>query len=71
MPDEKKPRSRAWDRSQKGADYRNAYGKDHYERIEILVPIGTKDRIKAYADRNGLTVTQYIMRLIHDKEGTE
>ena len=30
--------------------YRNDYNKTHYERINVLVPPGTKDRIRAVTD---------------------
>ncbi len=30
--------------------YRNDYNKTHYERINVLVPPGTKDRIRTVTD---------------------
>ena len=47
--------------------YVNDYIKTNYERINLLLPPGYKDRIKKQAAENGLSMSQYIISLLeHD-----
>jgi predicted DNA binding CopG/RHH family protein len=51
--------------------YVNDYIKANYERINLLLPPGYKDRIKKQAAENGLSMSQYIIRLLeHDTSST-
>lgn len=55
----------AYSDAQKEATAR--YNKKTYDRIEIKVKKGRKKEIKAYADQQGKSLTQFIVDLI-DKE---
>ena len=46
------------------------YNKKTYDRIEIKVKKGQKDKIVRYAAQHGKSVTQFIVELI-DKEMTD
>lgn len=50
----------------KAIKYVNDYKRDNYDRINLLVPKGEKDEIKARADRNGESVNAYINRLLDE-----
>ena len=43
-------------------DYMNQYQRDHYDRIVILGPAGTRDKIKAAAMAEGESMSHYIVR---------
>lgn len=52
------------------------YVKSSYDRIDLRVPKGNKDKIKAHAEQNGESVNGFINRAIdetmeRDKKGTE
>lgn len=52
------------------------YVKSSYDRIDLKVPKGNKDKIKAHAEQNGESVNGFINRAIdetmeRDKKGTE
>lgn len=49
--------------------YRNEYAKEHYERLNILLPKGSKALIKKQAQEAGKSVSQYILDVIKEKEG--
>ena len=44
--------------------YNNRFIAQSYDRINLTVPKGNKDRIKAHADKNGESINGYINRLI-------
>ena len=44
----------------------NKYKKKAYDRIELLVPKGDKDIIKAHAESMGESVNGYIKRAIEE-----
>lgn len=46
------------------AAVKNRYASKAYDRINLIVPKGDKDRIKAHADKHGESVNGYINRLI-------
>lgn len=48
-------------------DYINEYNKKHYDRITVLVPAGKKEIIKAAADKQQKSLSEFISGLI-DKE---
>lgn len=58
----------AYSEAQKEATAR--YNKRAYDRIEIKVKKGKKDKIVKYANQQGKSVTQFIIDLI-DKEMTD
>lgn len=50
----------------------NKYMKENYDRINLTVPKGMKDKIKEHADRNGESANAYIARaiaLLMEQEG--
>ena len=46
------------------AKWQNNYISKTYDRINLLIPKGEKEEIKARADRNSESVNAYINRLI-------
>lgn len=44
-------------------EYKQAFDKERYERIELKVPKGMKDIIKSLAVDNGMSVNAYIQDL--------
>lgn len=42
------------------------YNAENYERLEIRVPKGEKDLIKAHADSMGESVNSFVGRAIHE-----
>lgn len=44
--------------------YRNDYTKNNYDRINLVVPKGTKEKLKAAAQELGLSMNEYIYKLI-------
>lgn len=40
-------------------EYKNNFGREHYERINLVVPKGMKDIIKALASSKGMSVNAY------------
>ena len=48
------------------AKSKNAWNAKAYDRIQVVVKKGDKDRIKEQADRNGQSVNSYITSLISE-----
>lgn len=46
--------------------YRNKFISENYDRINLTVPKGKKDEIKAHAESRGESVNAYIWRLIQE-----
>ena len=46
------------------SEYKNNYAKTKYDRITIQVPKGIKDEWKALAADSGLSLNEYICRLV-------
>lgn len=44
--------------------YQNHYIKEKYDRINLTVPKGRKEEIKSKAAKQGLSVNEYINRLL-------
>lgn len=44
--------------------YDNEFIKNNYDRINLTVPKGHKELIKAHAEKNGMSVNSYINDLI-------
>lgn len=47
------------------------YEDKTYERINILVPKGKRDVLKAYADAHGMSVNELIKQAIQEKTGID
>lgn len=47
------------------------YNKKSYDRLYILVKKGDKDKIKAVADKNGLSLNQFVTMAIDEKMNNE
>ena len=48
--------------------YKNQYNSSHYDRIQLVVPKGEKDRLKRLAASRGVSLNEYICRLIRSQE---
>ncbi len=44
--------------------YTNAYAKEHYDKITIVAPKGTKASFQTTAKAQGLSVTQYVLNAV-------
>lgn len=60
MAEEKKPVSKAQQRAV------NKYRKNNYDLIQITMPKGRKDEIKAHAEGQGESVNAFINRAIDE-----
>lgn len=47
-------------------EYKNEYAKKHYDRINLQFPKGEKEKIKRMADTLGISVNEYIYKLISE-----
>lgn len=43
------------------------YNKENYEQIKMQVPKGTKDVIKAAAEKQGKSMTAFIMEAVNER----
>ena len=48
-------------------DYKNQWQKENVDRINLTVPKGKKERIKAHADSKGQSVNGFINEAIDEK----
>jgi hypothetical protein len=46
--------------------YRNNYDREHYDKMLLSFPKGSKDLIKSKAQESGKSVSQYILDLVKD-----
>lgn len=53
--------------SQAKIDANNRYNAKAYDRINIAIPKGMKERIKAAADSQGVSVNAFMGQLISEK----
>ncbi len=44
--------------------YKNQHSKDHYDRINLVVPKGRRAELKAFCDKMDISVNEYIKLLI-------
>ena len=52
-------------------EYKNQYQKEHYDRINLTIAKGYKERIKEKADSLNISLSEYIFTLIcNDLDGT-
>lgn len=52
----------------KTTTYKNKYNTDHYDRINLIVPKGEKERLKKLAADQGTSLNEYICRLIFKQQ---
>lgn len=45
--------------------YRNSFNKEKYDRVNIMLPKGQKEVVKAYAGERGLSLNAFIIGLIN------
>lgn len=45
----------------------NKYQKENYERINILAPLGYKEKVKSYAEKADMSLSAYIIQSINEK----
>lgn len=64
MSDNTKPRSRTWDESQKGVDYRRKYNEEHYARLNCYITPALKGRLDAYSKSFGISKNQIVSEAI-------
>ena len=50
--------------------YKNQHIKEHYDRINLIVPKGQKENIKRIAEEMGMSVNEYICTLIFKDTAT-
>lgn len=50
----------------KAIQYNNEFNKNTYDRINLTVPKGEKESIKAHADKMGESVNGFIYRAIRE-----
>lgn len=51
-------------------EYLNIYKKEHYDRINILIPKGMKNKIKEASDSMGASISEYITLLVSEDIST-
>lgn len=51
---------------EKAIKYNNEFNKNAYDRINLIVPKGEKEIIKAHADKTGESVNGFINRAIDE-----
>ena len=44
--------------------YKNQHIKEHYDRINLVIPKGEKDRIKGICSEMGASVNEYLYMLV-------
>ncbi len=54
---------------EKSTGYKNKWQQEHRVRINLTLPIGAKEKIRAAADMEGESVTRYIQRAIETRMG--
>lgn len=46
------------------AEVKNRWNREHYDRLQVIVPAGAADEIRAAAAKHGQSVSAYIRTLI-------
>ena len=46
--------------------YSNAYNKENYDKVQIMVPKGEKESWKALAKKQGISMSEMIRRAVAD-----
>lgn len=47
-------------------EYQNNYKREKYDKIEVIVPKGEKERIKTAAKEAGLSVSAFIYKAVQE-----
>lgn len=75
MPDEKKPRSRTYDKSPAGVAARRKYNEEHYARLNLYVSPELKDRLDQYCESHGISknalINDMLTAYLDNETGTE
>lgn len=50
-------------------EYKNSWQKENKDRVLLLLPKGSKDKIKAHAQSKGMSLNAYIVALIEKDMG--
>lgn len=45
----------------------NKYQKENYDRINILVPLDYKEKVKPYAEKSKMSLSAYIIQAVNEK----
>lgn len=45
----------------------NKYQKENYDRINILAPLGYKEKVKKVAEESNMSVSAYIIEAVEEK----
>lgn len=51
----------------KKTEYKNRYQAENYDQVRLVVPKGEKERIKAAADAERISINAYIVQAIKEK----
>ncbi len=51
-------------------EYKNQHRNEHYDRLEVIVPKGEKEKIKATAAGLGMSFNEYLYALVCDDMAT-
>lgn len=60
-------RKRNWDKTPEAAEYRREFNKANYDRIQIMAPKGTAERVGEAAKKLGLSKAAFIVAAIEEK----
>ena len=52
------------------SEYSNKYKKEHYDRINVLLPKGMKDKIKEASESMDASISEYLMLLVSEDIST-
>lgn len=65
------PRRKNPDTVQKNTAYRNEYQRQHYDRLNILLPKGAKKVIQDAAAAKGENISSYVINALEWYEGLD
>ncbi|MBR2906824.1 MAG: Arc family DNA-binding protein [Clostridia bacterium] len=46
--------------------YQNAFNKEKYDRVGLMLPKGEKDKLRSHAAKNGESLNAFIIRAIRE-----
>lgn len=55
----------------KNTTYRNEYSKEHYDRLNLLLPKGAKKVIQNAAKEKGKNISAYVVNILEQSEGLD
>ena len=50
---------------------KNKYNRNHYDRINVIVPIGDREIFKSVARINDMSMNEYICRILYRSIGAK